>query len=138
MSSMTLQTLQCPHCGNSKETTVWDSLNVTLDPQLKKELLQATINLFSCQKCGKSTFIGAPLLYHDMDQQFCVQYYPPEALDHADFFRQFNPDGTLAMAGVPAAILKSGAYLTRPHIVFDMNEMLRYVAFRDGIAERKK
>jgi hypothetical protein len=73
-----------------------------------------------------------------MTQQFCVQYYPPEALDDPEFFRQFNPDGSLAMTGIPAGFADSGAYLTRPQIVFDMTEMLRYVVFRDRINEVKK
>ena len=137
MSKMTPHELQCPHCGNKQETMVWDSLNVTLDPDLKKKLYAAEINLFECGKCGKKTFINAPVLYHDMTLQFCVQYYPPEVLDDADFHQQFNHDGFLAMNGMPAAFAKSGAYLTRPHIVFDMNEMIRYVTFRDGIATTK-
>lgn len=138
MSKTTPHNLQCPHCGNKQENMVWDSLNVTLDPDLKKKLYAAEINLFECKKCGKKTFINAPLLYHDMTQQFCVQYYPPEALDDSDFFRQFNPDGSLAVSGIPAVFAKSGGYLTRPHIIFDMNEMIRYVSFRDGIATAEK
>lgn len=131
---MTPHDLQCPHCGHKQETMVWDSINVSLDPELKTKLYAAEINLFECEKCQKKTFINAPLLYHDMGMQFCVQYYPPQALDDERFHRQFNADGSLAMAGIPAAFAKSGAYLVRPHIVFDMNEMIRYVTFRDRVA----
>jgi predicted nucleic-acid-binding Zn-ribbon protein len=138
MSKMTPHNLECPHCGNKQEAMMWDSVNVTLDSESKRTLFDAQINLFSCEKCGKKTFINTPLLYHDMTQQFCVQYYPPEAVDDPKFFRQFNPDGSLAMTGIPAGYAESGAYLTRPQIVFDMTEMLRYVAFRDRINEVRK
>jgi hypothetical protein len=113
---------------------VYDSLNITLDAELKQAFYAAEINLFVCEKCAKKTFIDAPLLYHDMVLQFCVQYHPFASINDAEFIQQFNLDGSLAMAGIPAAFTEAGDYLTRPHIVFDMNEMLRYVAFRDAIA----
>src|ERR1039458_4857917 len=92
MSKMTIHNLECPHCGNKQETKVWHSVNVKLDPELKRKLFDAQINMFSCEKCGKKTFINAPLLYHDMTQQFFVQYYPPESLDEREFFLQFDPE----------------------------------------------
>ncbi len=138
MSKMIPYELQCPHCGNKQKTMVWDSLNVTLDPSLKKKLYAAEINLLECTKCRNKTFINAPLLYHDMTQKYCVQYYPPEALSDIDFFRQFNLDGSFSATGIPLAFTESSAYLTKPHIVFDMNEMIRYVTFRDGIADSKE
>ena len=131
MSSMSSHVLKCPQCGKEQETILWDSINITLDPDLKKKLFAAEINSFECKKCGNKAFVNAPLLYHDMTLQFCVWYYPPESLEAADFFKQFNADGSLV--GMPAL----GAYLTRAHIVFDMSEMVRYVAFRDGIAAVK-
>jgi len=138
MSKMTPYSLQCPYCGHTQETMVWASLNVTQDPELKARLYAAEINRFDCEQCQKQTFINAPLLYHDMTMQFCVQYYPPEALDDEDFHRHFNADGSVAMTGLPASFATSGEYLTKPHIVFDMSEMIRYVAFRDHVAEANR
>ncbi len=134
MSKMTPHSLQCPYCGHTQETMVWASLNVTHDPELKDRLYAAEINRFECEKCKKQTLINVPLLYHDMAMRFCVQYYPPEALKDEDFHRHFNADGSVAVNGVPEAVVKSAEYLTRPHIVFDMNELIRYVAFRDRVA----
>ena len=140
MSRKRSHELQCPYCGNEQESMVYDSINVTLDPDLKKRLFAAEINLFECEKCGKKTLIDAPLLYHDMDQKFSVQYYPTAALDDEDFGRGFNTDGSLVMPGIPTAIAESSwcDYLTKPHIVFDMNEMIRYVTFRDLIGAAKE
>jgi hypothetical protein len=111
---------------------IWDTLNITRESDLKNKLYAGEINRFECKKCQKKSVIEAPLLYHDMSQQFCVQYFPPKALDDPNFLRQFNRDGSFAMTAISMELGKS-AYLTRPHIVFDMNEMLRYVAFRDRI-----
>lgn len=107
MSKMTPQDLQCPHCGNEQETMVWDTINVTLDPGLKEKLYAAEINFFECRRCGEKSFINAPLLYHDMSRQFCVQYYPVDLLEDPAFFRLFNSDGSLAMSGIAGGLEKS-------------------------------
>ncbi len=133
MPKMKTHDLQCPHCGNKQKTMIWDTLNITLESDLKKKLYEGEINRFECKKCVKRSFIDVPLLYHDVSQQFCVQYFPPKALEDPDFLRQFNRDGSFAMTTLSLSLAKSSAYLTRPHIVFDMNELLRYVAFRDRI-----
>ena len=133
MSSMSPQVLKCPKCGKKQETILWDSINVTLDPDLKKKLYAGEINMFECKKCGEKAFVNSPLLYHDMTLKFCVQYYPPQSLGEADFFKQFNADGSLV--GMPLGL---GAYIAKPQIVFDMGEMIRHVAFRDGIATHRQ
>jgi hypothetical protein len=69
-----------------------------------------------------------------MTAQIYVQFYDPDLLDDPDFLRQFNSDGSLDIKSVPVSLPSSGDYLRRPHIVFDMGEMLRYVKFRDSIA----
>ena len=134
MTQMSPHDLQCPQCGNMQETMVWSSLNITIDPDLKDRLYAGDINVLECEDCGNRARIKVPLLYHDMTKQFCVQLYDIEMLDDYDFLRQFKSDGSIAMVGIPEEFAKSGNYLTRPHIVFDMDEMVRYVEFRDRIA----
>ena len=68
---------------------MWDSINVSLDPELKEKLFRAEINLFECESCGEKNHIDAPLLYHDMELQFCVQYCPSEELGDPEFLAQF-------------------------------------------------
>ncbi len=134
MTQMALHDLQCAHCGNTQETMIYSSLNVTLDPELKEKLYAAEVNVLECEECEEKTWFSAPLLYHDMTAQIYVQFYDPDLLDDPDFLRQFNSDGSLDIKSVPVSLPSSGDYLRRPHIVFDMGEMLRYVKFRDSIA----
>ena len=134
MTQMSPHDLQCPQCVHTQEMTVWSSLNVTVDPDLKDRLYAGEINVFECDNCASKAHINAPLLYHDMTQQFCVQLYDIEMLGDSDFLRQFNSDGSITMEGIPEEFAKSDNYLLRPHIVFDMYEMVRYVKFRDSIA----
>jgi len=138
MSEKVQQNLECPRCGNKQAATLWKSLDVALDPELKEQLFAAKINLFECEKCEEKAHMNTPLLYHDQTQRFCVQFYPPELVDDPAFLRQFNPDASLTMEGVPDEIKEEAPYMTTPHIVFDMNDMLRYLVFRDQIASVTK
>ncbi len=40
--------LNCPKCGDKQETTIYESINVSLDPTLKERLYRGEINTFHC------------------------------------------------------------------------------------------
>lgn len=134
MSLMSIHNLQCPHCGNRQDTEVWSTVNVSVDPELKKALYENSVNVFKCEKCKKEVFIDCPLLYHDMDLVFCVQYYPWRFLDDKDFFKQFNSDTSTHMTIPEEFTVRGGEYIAKPHIVFDISEFFRYIAFRERLA----
>jgi hypothetical protein len=126
------ETVKCPKCGHEVNVEVWDSLNVRLDPGDKELLFQGKVNLFVCSACDHHARINMPLLYHDMWRRFVVQYYPPESLDDPQFYAGFGPDGErtgLRSESVPPV----SQYVLKPHIVFDMKELMRYVWFRDHL-----
>ncbi len=138
MSQESSYELKCPSCKNPQGVTVWHSINVTIDPTLRARLFNGEINKLKCSKCGLEIRLAAPLLYHDMKRKFCVQYYPPGELEEAAFFRIFTPDGKPIVPGLdklPAALATRGNYLSEPHIVFDLDEMCRYIVFRERLAE---
>lgn len=58
MSSVDTHELQCPKCGNTQQTAIWDSINVKLNPELKKALLDGRINMFHCDKCQEEAFVN--------------------------------------------------------------------------------
>ncbi len=127
---------KCPACGAESQATVWRSMNVTLDPDAKKQLLAGTVNVFSCPKCRYESLLDVDLLYHDMTRGFCVQYYPYERLGDNGFLANFTVDGSPRLGLPDGLALPAGAdYLTRPHIVFELGELVRYVAFRDRLHE---
>lgn len=135
MSSMTPCTVTCPHCGKEQEFEVWQSLNVTLDPDVKARFLRGEINVFACDACGERSLCDGPLLYHDMERKFSAQYIPWEKASDPAFLKGFTSEGTLPVReDDPFAGLPEMQYLHRPHVVFDMSELLRYVVFRDGLA----
>jgi len=127
---------RCPACGEESSTTVWRSMNVTQDPDAKELLLAGTVNVFQCPKCRYESLVDIDFLYHDMERKFCVQYYPYERLADDGFLANFTIGAEPAIAVPNGMQVKPGMdYLTHPHIVFEMGELVRYVAFRDRLFE---
>lgn len=135
--------LPCPTCGAKAETTIWSSLNVTLDPEAKEDLLRGELNLFQCSNCGFDGLLPVPFLYHDMENRFLLQYYPVEALEDDSFFDLFTADGKLDL-GIEGMSETSPLSQLLPqfmgdfHVVFSMEELVRYVTFRDRLSESKR
>jgi Zn ribbon nucleic-acid-binding protein len=129
--------LECPKCNSQVTITLWSSLNVTDDPELKDALLNGEINLFQCIQCSHEAYVAIPFLYHDMRNQFCVQYFPFESMNDKNFFDNFMPDGKLFM-NLSGQKIESMSYLEDTHIVFSMHELVQYVIFRDRLREAKK
>jgi hypothetical protein len=134
MSLHHVEEFSCPKCDTKQEYSYWESINVTLEPELRDELLAYRINVIKCKNCDFQAFLTIPLLYHDMTKSFCVQYYPEKYLTEPKQFESnlsgITRDGKTKLSKDDSAFAKMG-YLLEPHIVFDMNEMIRYVVFRE-------
>jgi hypothetical protein len=122
-------THDCPECGHTQGFLLHESLNVTLDPSLREKLFQGLINVFRCDGCDFTAFVDHPLLYHDMNLAFSVQYYPVSYLDDDEFFKIYRKDGSIFFGSF------TDHYVTKPHLVFDIDEMLRYITFREKVIE---
>ncbi|MBM3322686.1 hypothetical protein FJY69_04335 [candidate division WOR-3 bacterium] len=126
--------VRCPSCSHEEQVEVWRSMNTGQDPDAKELLLAHQVNVFRCPSCGYESLIDIDFLYHDPEQGFCVQFYPFDQLADDNFLASFDLEGRPAV-DLPGhfQVPDSMAYLTRPHIVFDMAELVRYVAFRDRL-----
>lgn len=72
MSLSEQTTVECPKCTSGQFITYWQSVNVTLDPDLKKKVLDRTLFTFTCEHCGYIAAMYHPLLYHDIEQRLMV------------------------------------------------------------------
>jgi hypothetical protein len=126
----------CPYCKNRQKVSAWDSINVTLNPELRESLLNAELNLFECDGCGQDALLTIPLLYHDMKRQFCVQFFPFGDTQNGSggLVQWFTEDGKLRIEGFPG--MGIGKYIFEPHVVLSLNEMIRYVLFRENLYDR--
>jgi len=59
--------------------SVWASVNVTTDPDLKRDVVEGNLARFECRACRHSTKIESDLLYHDMTKRLAIWLkYPDE------------------------------------------------------------
>jgi hypothetical protein len=73
--------LECS-CGVKFQADLYDSVNVTFDPELKNLILDGKINVITCSSCGKESYIDKSLLYHDMDANVMIYVHPkPEEIN---------------------------------------------------------
>jgi hypothetical protein len=78
MSLPRTETIACPKCKKPQEITVWSSINVTTDQNLKRDVLNGSIRYFQCQSCGHSITVESDLLYHDMGRRLAVWLKYPD------------------------------------------------------------
>lgn len=79
MSLPATQILKCPRCGKESETLLWQSINVSLDKNLKRKLFSGKLNKFNCEHCGNQCQVEHDLLYHDMKKEFMVWLKFPDS-----------------------------------------------------------
>lgn len=72
MSMSKNQEYECPSCGKIHEVKIYDSINVTVDPSLKKIVTFNTFNLLKCKQCNQEYPINVDFIYHDMEKQFLI------------------------------------------------------------------
>jgi hypothetical protein len=70
---------QCPQCQKTIEVTFWASVNVTIDPALKEDVLTDRLQQHSCPSCGLKFNLNTDLLYHDMRGKFMIYFQAPKA-----------------------------------------------------------
>ena len=76
MSRITSQSFTCPKCKYKGEFKKYDSVNVTLDTELREKVLSGDIFDWTCPNCCETYNIRYDLLYHDMDKGFQIYYSP--------------------------------------------------------------
>ena len=124
--------VQCPRCGKQQPATVWKSLSAADDPGIREALFGWQINVFACLECDFRAQLPVSLLYTDPGKRFAVQYYPLDSIGSEEFYKSFGKDGE------PTDGDGAGTWGMKPHIVFDMAEMMRYIAFREIVFEKGK
>lgn len=68
--------VRCPKCKNEGEIDLYESVNITVNPELLEKVKNREINSFHCEKCGNKIEIMVPFLYHDMGKNLMVWVYP--------------------------------------------------------------
>jgi hypothetical protein len=68
----------CSVCKSHQTFVVWDSINVTVDPALKRQLLAGELVNCRCNNCGHEERVEFNCLYHDMEKSLAIWLKYPE------------------------------------------------------------
>lgn len=63
-------------CGNQFTSTMYQTVNVTLEPQLLYRLLAGSLNVAVCPNCGRKIVSELPFIYHDMNRGLFAYVHP--------------------------------------------------------------
>lgn len=125
--------LNCPQCQHEQDMEIWTSVNATMHPHLKDQVMKLLLNVFQCEKCGHQAHVDTSFLYHDMTVRYCIQYVAREDMQSPAFYENLSKDGTLVfdLPTQESVAVSGNDYFSRPHYVFSVKEVPLYVAFRE-------
>lgn len=82
--------ITCPICNEEHGYTIWDSINVQVNPEMKDQILNKKLFDWECPKCGNYFNIPYGFIYHDMEEGFLIAV----AANYDEIVKEFTlPDG---------------------------------------------
>ena len=131
MSMSQAREITCPKCGKKASFQVWQSINTTLDPDMKPAVRDGSAFLFTCPHCQEKRPVEYGLLYHQMEDRMLIQVAVTEE-DKKQVLDMFTGD---RMAGMLKGMEPESRYLFR---IVDSQNRLRekLVIFDCGYDDR--
>jgi transcription elongation factor Elf1 len=132
MSAQKTYNIRCPQCGHEQKVELYDSINVTQQPELKTALFENRLNRVLCGSCEASFRIDKPLLYHDPDRNILIHWMPDNAVSREEILDEFDRSMEELRAALPADIEPP-----RVRLVFTRAELVELVFIIEaGMEER--
>ena len=78
MSKVSIHTGNCQRCENIIEMNIWDSINVSFDPEMKTKDMNRSAFFVECPSCGFKFTVNYGFLYHDMEGKYMLHYVQSE------------------------------------------------------------
>lgn len=93
MSEFTKERVTCPYCHKEGEFTFWDTVNVSLNPELREKIFSEELFLYCCPHCHRMTGVPQKFRYYDMKHQFLLyfEFFEPDDYDYASI--ELLPNG---------------------------------------------
>ena len=127
----------CPKCGKTHKVDTKETINITLAPQLKEQIMSGTFFRYLCTDCGEAIYTLYPCMYHDMDRKLLI-YVLPGCSSNAP--EQMEPANEAARKiGIdpmdPGSVLLGNRYVKR--VVGDINGLIEKIKIDDsGLDDR--
>lgn len=71
-------------CGTTFTDTIYQTVNVTLEPRLLYRLLAGSLNVAVCPHCGRKIESELPFIYHDMRRGLFAYAHPNAEADEEE------------------------------------------------------
>jgi TFIIF-interacting CTD phosphatase-like protein len=120
MTQAKTEKIKC-QCGNVVDVTLLDSVNVTLDPNLKNLIMERKINNFYCLNCGAKNELIKQFLYNDMDKKKQIWCYSENRKQDAEQIEKM-----LDEVGVQFEKASGQKYI-KPSLVFGYDELFKLI-----------
>ena len=129
---MAKTTIACPQCKQPVAADITRLFDVREDPQAKQILLSGAYNLIQCPNCGYRGQAPTPIVYHDLDKELLLTFFPPEL--NVPVNQQEQMIGPLikrVMENLPMQQRK--AYLFKPETMLTRQRLVERILEGDGI-----
>lgn len=83
MSIIKKNTAVCSKCGERQEITVYKSINISENPELKEMVKDGSLFLWKCDSCGQTNLAKYDTLYHDPENRIMVWLLPDENISES-------------------------------------------------------
>lgn len=70
MADKQTEILECPYCGEKKEITTYSSIDLAMESELKKLVMNEELFALKCEKCKKKSLIAFPCLFSDSEKRY--------------------------------------------------------------------
>jgi hypothetical protein len=132
MSTQKTYPIRCPQCGHEQKVELYDSINVSQQPELKAALFENRLNRVLCTSCEASFRIDKPLLYHDPSRNILIHWMPDTAVSRDEILDEFDRSMEELRSALP-----DGMEPPRVRLVFTRAELVELIFIIEaGMEER--
>lgn len=78
MSRHHIEKITCPNCKKESDFLLWDSINTSLNPDMKEKVRTGEAFRWNCPFCDAKANIEYATLYHQMEDLVMIYYVPGE------------------------------------------------------------
>ena len=124
--------IACPFCRQPITIQVRQIIDVTEEPQLKRDLLGGRLNAFTCPACKNASALATPFLYHDAGKELALLFIPMNLnVKEADQQRMIGKLTQAVLTNLTPE--KRKAYLLQPQQFFNVKTLIDTVLQADGV-----
>jgi hypothetical protein len=132
MSAQKTYSIRCPQCRSEQTAELYESINVSQQPELKTALFENRLNRITCEACEASFRVDKPLLYHDPDRMILIHWMPETAAARDEILDEFDRTMEELRAALPKDMEPP-----RVRLVFTRTELVELIFIMEaGMEER--